>query len=262
MKKTISILLVAMLLVSVLSVFASAADGGKVRVTIYDGKELVVTNWSVDIAGDGTDTIGSVLKGIHESMNKKFETATTEYGESITCLWGIENGGAYGYYVNDKMSSGLSDKLNNGDYLYAYVYSDAQYYTDTYSYFNLKTTTQKEGNTILLKLSHIGFDESWNSVVLPVEGATITIDGVKTEYVTGSDGSVTVKVDKDCIISAVSDTLTLIPPFCAVSVLPGETIAPAPSGSSFPWAVVIVVCAVAIAAAVCVVIFVGKKKQK
>ena len=62
------------------------------------------------------------------------------------------------------------------------------------------------------------YDAEWNTVQAPVGGARITINGITTDYVTDADGKVTLSLADDAIISAVSDTMTLVPPICSVDV--------------------------------------------
>ena len=265
MKKIISIIIAAVLLASMLCIVVSAEEpmtltstssAGQVRVTIYDGKSLVVTNWSVDLVGD--DTIGTVLTSIHKELNKKFETQATQYGDSITCLWGIENGGAYGYCLNDKMAMGLTDPVKSGDVLVAYVFSDTVAFSDSYSYFTQKSVTKKAGAELTVTLYRLALDENWNTYAAPVEGAEITFDGAATGVKTDAEGKATIKVEKEGIVSAKSDSVTLIPPYCAVGIIGEE--APATQSSSFPWVVVVIVAAVAVCACVVIVVVVKKKK--
>ena len=79
-----------------------------------------------------------------------------------------------------------------------------------------------------LTLSYAGYDENWNPIVLPVDGATITMNGVATAYKTDADGKVTVTLEKagDVVISASSQTQTLVPPVCTVSVAAKEVDTP------------------------------------
>ena len=68
-----------------------------------------------------------------------------------------------------------------------------------------------------LTLSSIGFDESYAPVVNPVAGAAITVNGEKTDAVTDENGQATVTVKAGDVISAVSETATLVPPCCVVA---------------------------------------------
>ncbi|MBQ4628599.1 MAG: hypothetical protein IJB44_05945, partial [Clostridia bacterium] len=114
----------------------------------------------------------------------------------------------------------LGDPVKDGDYVYAYVYTDTVGFSDTYTFFNELTVKAAEGQSIDLTLSAAGYDENWAPITLPVEGAVITVNGEKTEFVTDAEGKVSVKIDEagEYTISAVSETMTLVPPVCTATV--------------------------------------------
>lgn len=221
MKKIVSSVIVIVMLLSVIGMFASCEKtpaGPSARVTVYDGAGIVVVDEKVAIEEGKSDDLNSVFKAISEKYGKKYETATGDYGAYITCFWDIANGGAYGYYVNDRMSMGLADKVKDGDHVYVFVYSDATFYSDTYSFFDKYELTVKKGETVTLTLSYIGYDESWNPVALPLAGATVTVGGVAVNAKTDADGKITFTATKSGVVSATSDTMTLVPPVCVLTV--------------------------------------------
>lgn len=60
---------------------------------------------------------------------------------------------------------------------------------------------------------------NYNTVPTPASGAKITIDGEETEFVTDENGSVTITAENgEHVVSAVSDTMTLVPPVCIIAV--------------------------------------------
>ena len=135
-------------------------------------------------------------------------------------LWGAENGGSYGYMLNNVSATGLTNTVNDGDYLNAYVYTDLTAWSDTYCYFDAYTKSANTGDDITLTLSYVGYDANWNTVVLPVENAIITVNGEETEYKTNENGKVTLNM-KDTgsfVISAKSSSQTLVPPVVKVTV--------------------------------------------
>lgn len=222
MKKIVSLVIVLVMLLSVIGMFAScgaekAPAGPSAHVTVYDGASVVVVNEKVAIEEGKSDDLDSVFKAISEKYGKKYETETTEWGLSITCFWDIANGGAYGYYVNDQMSMGLTDKVKDGDYVYVFVYSDTTAWSDKYSFFDAKELTAKKGTEVTLTLKYIGFDESWNTVALPLANATITLDGTAVAT-TDAEGKVTFKATKSGTISAKVEGMTLVPPVCVITV--------------------------------------------
>ena len=188
-----------------------------------------------DIDGDGSLTVNDALYCAHEQYynggaSDGYASENTQYGVSLTKLWGVSNGGSYGYYVNNSMAMSLSDVVSDGDYINAYVYTDTAAWSDTYCYFDSHNYTAEEGGSVRLTLKAVGFDEEYNPVSNPVSGAAIVIDGVKTEYVTAEDGSVSIALDKSgsFVISAVSDSQILVPP---VSILKVDAVTAAPVSS-------------------------------
>lgn len=222
MKKTAALMLSILLIVCAFGFQTFAADSVNVYVTISNGS-LALAQKSVnvtDIDADGALTINDALYCAHEQYydggaSAGYSSVTSDYGLSLTKLWGVENGGSYGYYVNNASAMSLADTVSGGDFINAYVYTDTTAFSDTYCYFN---TNFASGSDITLTLSAAGYDENWNSVVLPVAGAVITVNGTDTAFVTADDGSVTVKgVADGSVISARSDSSILIPPVCVAS---------------------------------------------
>ncbi|MBO7666544.1 MAG: hypothetical protein J6S70_03845, partial [Clostridia bacterium] len=96
-----------------------------------------------DADADGVLTISDALYAAHEAAYEGgaaagFAAATTEYGLSLTKLWGVENGGSYGYFVNDNSAMSLADPLSDGDEVVAFIYTAADW-SDAYSFFDVKS---------------------------------------------------------------------------------------------------------------------------
>ena len=249
---------------------AFAAETADVYVTISDGsgkpvlaqEKITVT----DTDSDGMLTINDALFAAHEANYNGgaaagFASGETEYGLSLNKLWGVENGGSYGYCVNNKSAMSLADTISDGDYVSAYCYSDLTAWSDVYSWFDIDTTEITVGGELALALSYAGFDENWNPVTLFAADAVITMNGEKTSYTTDAQGKVTIVFDKpgEYVLSAVSDSQTLVPPVCRVTVsaapeADGETAAPATGNSTNSIAAV---TAIALAVA-----FLTKKNEK
>ncbi|MBQ9413948.1 MAG: hypothetical protein IJU16_02345, partial [Clostridia bacterium] len=71
---------------------------------------------------------------------------------------------------------------------------------------------------VTLTLYSIAYDDDWHPIAVPVVGVSITIDGVKTEYVTDENGAAVVRLDGgDHVFSAVSNAQTLVPPACKLN---------------------------------------------
>ena len=228
MKKIISILLAVMMIFST-TVFAFAADLDSINayVTISDRGSLVVSVESItvtDIDKDGKFTINDVLYCAHEkfydgSAADGYESYVHEtYGLSLRKLWGQTNSGSFGYYVNNKSGWSLADTVKSGDYVYAFNYSDAKTYTDSYAYFD-KFISEGNDTVELTLTAQNGYDSNWNPVFVALEGAIITVDGKDTGVKTDKNGKATVTVSSigDKIISAKAPEGKIItPPACKV----------------------------------------------
>ncbi|MGN0607342.1 MAG: hypothetical protein ACI4JM_12545 [Oscillospiraceae bacterium] len=236
--KKLTVVVAAIISAASLSSVSAFADENSVDVyvTVADANGSIVAameNISVsDIDNDGAITVNDALYTLHEQKydggaEAGYASFESDYGLSLSKLWGTENGGSYGYCVNDAFSMSLSDTISDGDYINAFVYTDTSAWSDKYCFFDVKSVEGTTADTFTLTLSANAYDENWNSIVVPVENAVITFDGNSTEYVTDSDGKVTITVDSSDIkvISAVSDSEILVPPVCLASVseAPQET---------------------------------------
>ena len=134
---------------------------------------------AVEIPAEGS-TVGDVIKAVHKNLFKDgeagFATAQTQYGESITKMWGIENGGSYGYYVNGAMAMGLTDPVKPGDRVDLLVYKDAAGFSDAFMYMEATAT----GTKVDVTVKAMSFDANWNPVMKELAGAKI--------YTIGKDG--------------------------------------------------------------------------
>ena len=143
MKKTIAMAAAMIVSFSAVSmnVFAEGTEGTQVYVTISDdNKALVLTQEPVevtDIDNDGKLTINDAFYIVHENKfeggaEKGYKSSVKQWGLGLDKLWGVENGGSYGYYVNDTYSMGLADEIKNGDYIEAFIYPDPKDYNYYY----------------------------------------------------------------------------------------------------------------------------------
>jgi hypothetical protein len=230
MKKVALIMMVAVMLACML---CTVGCGGTVQepenaiyVTIANG-ELMTVRQAVSLSdadGDGATTVNDALMLAHDAAYEGgakagFSSAKTEYGLSLTCLWG-DASGAFGYCVNDASAMSLADAVKVGDHVYAYIYSDQTTWSDAYSYFDVSVSQIKRGEQVTLALSYAGYDANWNAVTAPVANAAITVNGEVSTHTTDVDGKVTLSFDKKgrYVISATSDALTLVPPVCVIDV--------------------------------------------
>lgn len=251
MKKITTLILTLALAVCAIAATPVKADETTVYVTIVNG-DVVLTQKAVnvtDVDGDGALTINDALYNAHEAnfeggAAQGYGSAVSDWGLSLTKLWGIENGGSYGYYVNNNAAMGLADPVKNGDYINAFVYQDTTGFSDKYCFFNVNTVAEGD---VQLTLSAAGYDENWNPVVLPVAGAAILINGEKTAFVTDEAGKVSVNAEAGSVISAALEGSILVAPVCLVTAKTDETPKTGDSKVGFAFGAV---CLVAAAAAV------------
>lgn len=233
MKKLISIFVALIMLLGIFSISAFAENESvtaNVYVTIANAGTLVLTQEKITVTdkdNDGKLNIDEALIATHEA---KFEGGAAagygsdvgQYGLYVTKLWGVENGGGYGYYVNNASAMGLSDEVKEGDYINAFTFTDLTTWSgsDKYTFFDKNTLTATAEEEITLTLSAAGYDASYNPITVPVKNATITLNGEATEYKTDENGKVTMKISKSgtYVISATSATETLVPPLLTVTV--------------------------------------------
>ncbi len=229
MNKNIIAIAAALLLTGPGSIPAAAAEEVEVYVTISDGngalalaaEPIVVT----DADGDGVVSICDALYLAHEAhytggADAGFAAGETEFGISMSKLWGTENGSVFGYYVNNVSPQSLGDAVQAGDFISAYCITDATAFSDLYCFFDEAIISVGADKSVHLELNANSYDENWNPVVIPVENAVLTIDEERTEFVTDADGAVTFTLEEPGthVISAVSDSQLLVPPVCKAEV--------------------------------------------
>ena len=152
---------------------------------------------ALEIPAEGT-TVGDVIKSVHEKWftdgEAGYSTSAGQYGDMITKLWGIENGGSYGYYINGAMAMGLTDPVKPGDIIDVFVYKDAAGYSDIYTHL----TAEANGAEVTVTVNAVtGFDANYNPVFGPLAGTKVCYIGstgnlVDTGIVTGEDGTASI----------------------------------------------------------------------
>ena len=233
MKQLFSILLCVMLVVCTGMIVVSAAEGDSadVTVTITDAKGAIAVAAEkitvADIDSDDVLTVNDVLYAAHEKFYTGgaaagYATSVTQYGLGITKLWG-DTSGSYGYYVNNNSAWSLADPVAAGDYVAAFVYTDATNWSDHYSYFDRFAGDVNAGEAITLTYSEAGYDADWNPVTLPVAGAVITVDGKETTFTTDAEGKVSLTLSENGthLVSAKVNGKLLIAPVFLASVTGG-----------------------------------------
>jgi len=234
MKKITATLLAMVLVLGLFSFSAFAADASaQVYVTIaLDDGNLAVAQEAVtvtDIDNDKKLTINDALYCVHEAFYpggaaQGYKTELTQWGLGIKKLWNVSNGGSYGYYVNNTSAWSLTDTISAGDYINAFVYKDAQGFSDSYSYFSAQTVEATAYEPFEITLYRLTYDANWNTVEAPVAGAVIIVDGKTTDFVTDADGKATITLTKagNHVLSAVSDSIVIVSPVCKADVARGS----------------------------------------
>ena len=230
MKHTLALVLILCLALSLLTLTTTANEEPEVYVTISFKGELVAAQIPVtihDYDADSAYTVNDALLGVHQMMyeggaNAGYGYYSGDYGLSMSKLWGDESG-AYGYYLNNASCQSLADPIKHGDQINAFVYASDDW-SDVYTYFDVSTKTVELGQEITLTLMAAGYDENWNPISYPVEGATLIFAGNKTGFVTDAEGKVTICPDTDGlhVYSATHESMTLVPPVCSINVVKAE----------------------------------------
>ena len=192
MKKIISIILAAMLLVSCFAVTAGAADKQSVSVRI-EGITKTLFDGNVDVELVDDTTVKDVLTALN-TENKDI-TITGIDDNYITDI-NVETAGTFGgydgwyYQVNDKAAEvGINDcKITASD-------SIVLYYGGYPCQVPVADLSNAKSGIIKITSYDASYDENWNATYAwtPVVDATVTLNTKK--YTTDKDGVVTFNPD-------------------------------------------------------------------
>ena len=153
-----------------------------VYVTIANAGEAVMARKEVTAAdrnGDGRFDVDEVLHAAHAAAYEGgaeagYASAQTEYGLSITKLWG-DVSGRYGYWLDNASCWSLEDQVAAGSHLVAFVYRDKNGWSDNYAYFERDTYTAEASAALTVDLqAKSGYDAGWNPVFSGFAGAVLT----------------------------------------------------------------------------------------
>ena len=227
MKKFVSLFLTALLIVSLAAISVSAEDKKPVVfVTVSDEHGMpVLANEEItleDADGDSKLTASDALLLAHGKACPDGFAYTDAYGErEITSLWGYR-GGYYGCFINGVSFYLLTDRLEDGDTVHAFVYRTGEACTDAYCYFSKDALTFENGKDTLTLYAYT-LTEEGNLLSVPVKGAVITVNGEKTNIRTDKDGRFTLRTDaltvgEKNVISAVWEDDAIIPPVLTATV--------------------------------------------
>lgn len=173
------------------AVYVTLSNAGEIG-TDKDGNYIAALALEIPEAGS---KVGDVIKSLHKTYSKggeaDFATIESQYGPMISKMWGVENGGSYGYYINGAMAMSLDDPVKVGDTVDLMIYKDAAGFSDQY----IVLTATASGTNVTAKVEAMGFDANYAPVMSALKGAKLYyVDGKKlvdTKAVTGEDGTAT-----------------------------------------------------------------------
>lgn len=238
-KKLLSLLLCFVMLLGTITLSANAEDA---TTTVYvtlsrygeiltdaNGEYLACVPVSLQEENPNLDTVLRQFHALyHENGEDAYSSYEGEYGTAIDMLWEDESQ-LFGYQVNGGTESvyGLSHTVDDGDYVDVCIYQNKYPATESYTKFDTYSIHAKPGEDVWLNLSVAGYDENWNTVFSPCEGAEITINGEISGCITDPDGNTNLIFDQEgtYVISAVQkkelneETVTAIcAPVCIVTI--------------------------------------------
>lgn len=188
-----------------------------------------------DVDEDGALTFNDAMIITHNQYCKGgYSTSVGDWGLSVSRLWGDESFN-FGYYVDNQSAMSPKEPIGVGSDIVAFIHkvkNPGQY--DNYASFDKKEASVKVNETISLSLTMQGYDESWNVVTLPLEGAElglVTAGSGNAQFnpinkVTDASGNAVISFDKPgvYVMSArenASADAAIVPPVCVITV--GDT---------------------------------------
>ena len=221
----------------------------------------------VDVNHNGIFDVDDALYAAHEAgytggAAAGYATQITQYGLGISKLWG-DTSMCYGYWLNNASCWSLEDVVADGNHLVAFVYTDGEFWSDSYSKFDAFAYTTTTAQDLVVKLEKAGYDENWNTVFSAHAGATITVYDSKGKALTtgytvtdNGDGSYAIRINvagNYYIVASDSDPLT-VPAVCQVAVTYVEQVPP--TGDNSMISLIVATMSMSLLAVLCI----GKKR--
>ncbi len=214
MKRILATLLALIMLISVTPVLAEETD-----ITVYVsiskyGEILTGANGAqmayapVTLSGQDSYNVDDALREAHRLYCPDgidgYASSVSDWGLGVDILWG-DTSYNFGYYINGSTSTLLGDAVLDGTYIDAFIYENI--YTEKYSAFNLPEKEVDKDEEFELEISQLTYDENWNPSYSLCSGATVTVNGEATEYITDENGCVTLSFSEPgrYIVSAYKD---------------------------------------------------------
>ncbi|MBE7030444.1 MAG: S-layer homology domain-containing protein [Ruminococcaceae bacterium] len=201
-------------LIMVIGVIPAFALGTENAITVYFSMskygELVKGKNGADVAcaevklqGKESYTLDDAFMAAHEKYCPDGEegyasSVSEQWGLSVDQLWG-DTSYNFGYQVNGGRESvmGPGHVVEDGDYIDACIYQNEYPNSEAYSFFDVYRTQAYPAEEITLTLTYAsGYDDDWNTIYLPCEGATITVNGEETDVITDAEGKAIITLDE------------------------------------------------------------------
>lgn len=208
MKKTISLILSIFMLIGALGMTALAQENDinavEVYVTVSKHGEIVtdksnnaVAMAPVGLSGEETYDLDDVFLAVHDALYEEgtagYETDTGDYGLYVSKFWG-DTSGNFTYQVNFGSENvwGPTHEIEDGDYVEFCINKNSYPDTEVYTRFDTAKIDIYVEETVDLVLSQANYTADGMSF-FECPDATITINGLTTEYMTDADGKVSIE---------------------------------------------------------------------
>lgn len=205
MKKLLTVFLVLVMFVSIIPAQVMADETITVYVSVsrygdfvQDKNGNLMAYVPIELNGQNSYTIDDVFSLMHElyypdGVEGYATSYSEEWGLGVDKLWG-DISYNFGYQVNGGRVSvmGPGHEVEDGDSIDACIYKNTYQNLEKYARFEATVEETYREKEVCLTLSYVsGYDDHWNSIFSPCEGATIYIDGEETDYITNENGEVT-----------------------------------------------------------------------
>lgn len=192
MKKIKTFLVTLLLVISVFPLSAFAGEDSKTVTVRIEGKEKTYFYGKVTTAAENVAELMKEVSEKNDSVTVTMESG--QYGSYITQINDDKAGSVEPVFYDgwsdlingESPSVGIDEqKIKDGDVVVFY-YSDE---FGSHGFARPVADTKDIADGIIIFTTD-GYDENYNPVTLPVEGATVTWD--KSEYITDKDGRIVI----------------------------------------------------------------------
>ena len=208
-KRFLSMLLTLIMIVCIIPASAQTTDMAvyltfsKYGEIAQDKNGDMIACVKIELSGKSEYNLDDVFAMAHSMYFEEgadgYASSQSQWGFGIDKLWG-DTSGNFGYQINcgTKTVSGLDTLVEDGDYIDVCIYQNAYPDTEGYAMFdknNIQVCTDTEFELTLKYFS--GYDDDWNTIISPCSGATITVNGTETEFITDENGKAVITLDNE-----------------------------------------------------------------